>query len=182
MKPVRRWIAALTLLGGAVLAATAAPFQPDVTRTSRPVRLLRSWEDTVKGKNGAEYTRRVDLLFDYGRGIAREEYRAADGTPLGWRDIKQNQPAPSPEEIAEATKLILADAELARLVSRRSARFNGGFVLEEARGRPCGPGTRCIQLQVLSSDQRGLLRWTVVDLVGRKLAYRVYLPGKAVNP
>ena len=179
---MRRWIAALTLLSGSVLAATAAPLQPGITRTSRPVRLLRSWEDTIKGNDGTEYTRRVDLLFDYGRGVAREEYSAADGTLLGSREIKQSQPQPSEEEVAEATSLILADAELSRIVRRRSARFNGGFLLEEARGRPCGPGTRCVQLQVLSPDQRGLLRWTVVDLVQRRIAYRIYVPGRAVNP
>jgi hypothetical protein len=178
---MRRWIAALTLLSASVLAAPAAPVPSTITRTSRPVRLLRTWDDTVKGKGGVEYARRVDLLYDYGRGVAREEYYGADGALLGSREIKQNQPQPSREEIDEAIALIKADAALRRIVVRRAAEFEGGFILEEERGRPCGPGTRCLQIQLLTPDHSGLLRWTVVDLVKRVIAYPVY-PARTVQP
>ena len=179
----RMRIAALILAAGGVwtTVVAAATIEPPVTRTSRPVRLLRTWEDTVKGQDGAEYARRVELVFDYARGYARENYYAADGTLLGSRKIKQNQPRPSPEEIEEAAGLIRSDPELARVIRRRSARFSAGFILEESNGLPCGPGARCLQMQILTSDQRGLMRWTVVDLARRAIVYRVYLP-KAANP
>ena len=180
---MRRAFAPLTLAVGAILlcaAAIAARPQP-VTRVSRPVRLLRSWTETIKASGGREYVRRVELLFDYDKGVARENYYTPEGRLYGSREIKQNQPQPSAEEIAEAKELILRDADLARIVERRAAAFNGGFLLEEARGQPCGPGSRCLQIQLLTPDQSGLLRWTVVDLAQRKIAYPVYVP-RGVNP
>jgi hypothetical protein len=169
-------------LGAALFPARAsADASPAVTRTSRPVRLLRSWQETVKGAAGREYVRRVELVFDYAQGVARENYYTADGRPWGGRVIKQRQPQPSPEEIAEARELILRDPELARIVEGRRAGFNGGFLLEEARSLPCGPGTRCIQIQLLTPDHSGLLRWTVVDLVRRRIAYPVFIPRGAAR-
>ena len=163
-----------SLLPALVLAQGSA--NAPYTRTSRPVRLLRSWQESIKGAAGREFFRRVDLVFDYEKGVARELYFTSDGRAWGGREIKQKQPQPSAEEIAEARELILADRELSRIAGRRSAQFNGGFLLEEARGMPCGPGTRCIQMQLLTPDHSGLLRWTVVDLVQRGIAYSVYIP------
>ena len=177
-------------LAGAWLLAPAAPAEEQaaavhatrtVTRTSRPVRLLRAWQETLKDAAGREYVRKVELVFDYEKGHAQENYFTLAGLPAGARKIKQAQPQPSAEEIAEARELILRDQELARIVERRSAGFNGGFLLEEARGMPCGPGTRCIQMQLLTPDHLGLLRWTVVDLVRQRVAYPVYIPNPNPN-
>jgi hypothetical protein len=171
--------ASLALAVGAVLLCGVAMAERSttvVTRTSRPVRLLRTWQETIKGAAGREYLRRVELVFDYEKGVAREIYYTAEGRPWGGREIKQRQPQPSAEEIAEAKELILRDRELARIVERRAAQFNGGFLLEEARGLPCGPGSRCVQLQLLTPDHAGLLRWTVVDLVQQRVAYPIYAP------
>ncbi len=173
---MRRDFAARALALAGLLAAATAFADSAVTRTSRPVRLLRSWDEPIKAPNGREYVRHVELVFDYGKGIARERYSYGDDRLMyGTRDIKQSQPGPSPEEIAEAKELVLQDAELSRIVARRSAELEGGFILEEARG-PCGPRTRCLQIQILTTDRLGLLRWTVVDLVTRKVAYPVYVP------
>ena len=176
--------ASLALAVGATLfAAPAAEEQAasvhatrTVTRTSRPVRLLRTWEEPVKAAAGREYVRRVELVFDYEKGFAQENYFTPEGRPAGTRKIKQAQPQPSVEEIAEAQELILRDRELSRIAQRRSAQFNGGFLLEEVRGKPCGPGSRCIQMQLLTPDHLGLIRWTVVDLVSQRVAYPVYVP------
>ena len=178
---MRRVFATLTLAAGATLLCAAAIAEQRaqvirVTRTSRPVRLLRSWNETIKAAAGREYVRRVDLVFDYEKGVALENYYTPEGRPWGGRVIKQNQPEPSKEEIAEAKQLILRDQELARIVERRAAEFDGGFLLEEAPGRPCGPGTRCLRLQLLTPDHSGLLRWVVVDLVQRRIAYPIYVP------
>lgn len=175
---MRRAHLPLALAVGAMLLGASADAETSerVTRTSRPVRLLRTWQETIKAAAGREYERRVDLVFDYEKGVARELYSTPDGRPLGGREIKQMQPQPSAEEIAEAQALILRDRELARIAGRRSAQFNGGFLLEEARGLPCGPGSRCIQMQLLTTDHSGLLRWTVVDLVQQRVTYPIYIP------
>ena len=176
--------ASLALAVGASLLAATAPAEQaaavratqSVTRTSRPIRLLRTWQEPLKDAAGRQYVRRVELVFDYQKGYAQENYYTLSGRPDGIRRIKQAQPQPSAEEIAEAQELILRDRELARIVERRSAGFNGGFLLEEARGMPCGPGSRCIQMQLLTPDHLGLIRWTVVDLVRQRVAYPVYIP------
>ncbi len=170
---VARVLAVLGTLAAAPLPAQSA----GVTTTSRPVRLLRSWDETVKAPNGRDYVRHVDLVFDYAKGFAQERYSSGAGARVyGTRDIKQSQPSPSPEEIAEACDLVRRDAELGRIVARKNAVLEGGFVLEEGRGRRCGPGSRCLQVQLLSPDREGLVRWTVVDLVKREIAYPVHVP------
>ncbi len=175
---LRRDVAArLLAVVGALAAASAQAESGGVTATSRPVRLLRSWDETVKAPNGRDYIRHVELVFDYTRGFAQERYSSgADARIYGTRDIKQSQPSPSPEEIAEAGDLVRRDAELGRIVARKNAVLEGGFILEEGRGRRCGPGSRCLQIQLLSPDREGLVRWTVVDLVKREIAYPVYVP------
>jgi len=174
---MRRQFAARALaVAGLLVAASARPAEI-VDGTSRPVRLLRSWEESVKAPNGSEYVRRVDLVFDYERGFAQERYSSgAAGLVYGTRDIKQSQPSPSTEEIAEAFDLIRQDAELGRIVARRNIVLEGGFILEEGRRKRCGPGSRCLQIQLLSPDRTGLVRWTVVDLVKRQIAYPVFVP------
>ena len=180
---MRRDVAIRALAVAGMLVAAAALAESRVDRTSRPVRLLRSWDETVKMPDGREYVRRVELVFDYAKGYAREWYYYGGDRRIyaGARDIKQSQPSPTPEEIAEAQGIVLADPELGRIVTRTKAVLEGGFILEEGRRGRCGPGSRCLQIQLLSSDRTGLVRWTVVDLVKREIAYPVFVP-KGVQP
>ena len=178
---MRRVFASLALAAAGTLVGFSANAETSVTKTSRPVRLLRTWDETIKASGGREYVRRVELVFDYRTGFARENYYTPDGRLYGSRELKQNPPRPSEDEIAEARDIVRRDAELAPIIERRGAEFNGGFLLEEGRGMPCGPGSRCVQIQLLTPDHLGLLRWTVVDLVPRRIVYPVYLP-RGVNP
>ncbi len=167
-----RRIAPLLLFLAALVpsAATAA-----VTRTSRPVRLLRTWEETVKA-GGREFPRRVEVVFDYGQGVARENYYTLDGQLVGSKKITQNLPAPSPEEVAEAFALVQRDPDFAPIYTRFRVVPEGGFLLQEDRGKPCGPGSRCLHVFLLSSDRAGLIRRVVVDLVTGEIPYRSYNP------
>ena len=147
----------------------------DVTRTSRPVRLLRSWEETVKIGN-REYPRRVQIVFDYANGWAREDSFDTRGKLVSSRRIVHGLPSPSAEELAEAFEIVRTDPKLGSIFSRFGVALDGGFVLEEETGMPCGPGSRCLQVLLMSSDRAGVIRRVVVDLVPRSLAYSVYLP------
>jgi hypothetical protein len=160
----------------AVLAGAVAPGESVVTRTSRPVRLLRTWEEPVKTPSGYEYARRVDLVMDYRKGVAWENFYSADGAQLGSKKIAQTLPGPSPEEIEEAFGMVRSEPSLARLFARFHPVLEGGFVLEEGRGKPCGPGARCLHVFLLSSDRAGLIERVVVDLARQKIAYRNYVP------
>lgn len=149
--------------------------QAEITRTSRPVRLLRSWYETVK-VGDREVPRRVDVLFDYAKGVARQNSYDARGILRSSRIITQSLPAPSPEEIAEAFALVRGDASLASIFARFRVVTEGGFLLQEEPGMPCGPGARCLHVFLLSSDRAGLIRRVVVDLVSRSIPYPVYMP------
>lgn len=163
---------ALALLG----AAASARAEQAVTRTSRPLRLLRTWEEPVKTAGGYEYARRVELVFDYRKGVAYQNFYSTDGTQLGMKKIAQTLPSPSPEEIDEAFGMVRDEPDLARLFARFHPVLEGGFVLEEGRGKPCGPGARCLHVFLLSSDRAGLIERVVVDLARQKIAYRNYVP------
>ncbi|MEX0878906.1 MAG: hypothetical protein WEB59_14605 [Thermoanaerobaculia bacterium] len=171
---MRRTLLALALLLG---LATAAIGDSEVTRSSRPLRLLRTWYDSIKTPAG-DLPRRVDILYDYGSASALERAYTLDGRLISSRRIVVNPPTPSPEEIEEAFAIVRADAEMARIIGRFSADLEGGFLIEEARGTACGPGARCLLIQVLSPDHSGLIRVMGVDLVKRNIPYRTFVPSE----
>lgn len=159
-----------------IAGAAAAPGELTVTRTSRPVRLLRTWEEPVKTASGHEYARRVELVFDYRKGVAYQNFYSTDGLRLGAKKIAQTLPAPSPEEITEAFDMVRGEPSLSRVFDRFHPVLEGGFVLEEGRTKPCGPGARCLHVFIMSSDRAGLIERVVVDLARQKIAYRNYVP------
>jgi hypothetical protein len=150
--------------------------QAEVTAISRPVRLLRSWEETVKGPDGRESARRVDVLFDYAKGVGYESFFTLDGVPTGRMTLGAGHPSPSPEEIQEAFSIVRADPEFELLFRRFKVVFEGGFILLEEKGMPCGPGSRCLRIFLLSSDRAGTIRQLVVDLTKQKVAYDDFAP------
>jgi hypothetical protein len=141
------------------------------------VRLLRTWYDSVKTPQG-DVPRRVDVVYDYDHAAAYERSYTLEGRLMLSRRIRINPPQPSPEEIEEAHAIVRADPELARIITRLRADLVGGFLNEERAGRPCGPGTRCVIVQVLSPDHSGLIRFTVVDLVKQRIAYSSFTPSE----
>ena len=178
---MRRPFAPLSLaVGATLLCATAlvalADRTVEVTRTSRPVRLLRSWNETVKTPGGEEVSRHVEVIVDYAAGQAYERFTNSGGPPAGSRRVSIGAPAPSPEEIAEAFALVRSAPELALIFKRFKVVLEGGFILQEAEGQPCGPDTRCLHVFLLSSDRSCLIRRVVVDLSRLRLAYSLYMP------
>jgi len=140
------------------------------------MRLLRSWEEPGKSEAG-EQARRVDVFVDYSSGEAWESFTSASGEPLGRMEIAIGSPRPSPEEIAEAFQFARKSPELALTFKRYpSLVLEGGFILQEPQGSPCGPQTRCLHVFLLSPDRAGLIRRIVVDLSHLRLAYKTYTP------
>jgi|SRR5215468_8592713 len=159
---------ATSLLLGAVLVSSPTP------EPAHRTRVLRTWHDSIK-VSGRDVARRVDVVFDYTSGIAREIAHDDAGTLLSSR-VLYHPPQPSRDEIAEALGLVKADPELGRMMDRTKAVADGGFLLQERPGEPCGPRTRCVQLLLLSEDRLGGLRRVVVDLTRPAIAYRAYVP------
>lgn len=152
------------------LAASLAPAHAADVAAPR-VRVLRAWDETIK-VDGQDVPRRVEIVFDYDRGEARQVERLPGGEVKA-TVLLHEQPAPSAEEIEEAVSLIRGDASLGRVLQRTRAVPTGGFVLEEPEGR-CGLRTRCLQILVMAPESYGLLRRVVVDLTRRKIVYRSY--------
>jgi hypothetical protein len=155
---------------GLVPSAAAQSNEPPVAPAHRE-RVLRSWDDSIK-VDGQDVLRHVVVIFDYTDGAARLEAQDLQGRLLS-REALKGLPRPSAEEIAEAISIIEADAQLARVVQRIRPFYEGGFVLSEAEGFACGPGTRCLQIRLAPpGDHMGTLRWVAVDLVRQRIAYR----------
>jgi hypothetical protein len=172
---------ALAIAAAASAAFLTAQSGRDVTDTSRPLRLIRSWEETVKLAGGAETPRRVEVLFDYEKGVGYEAYSTLEGEPLGRKTLGPGHPAPSQVEIEEAFQIVRDDPEFARIFKRFKVVFEGGFIFTEGRGRPCGPGSRCLRVFLLSSDRAGTIRQVVVDLVKQRVAYDDFAPGASMG-
>jgi hypothetical protein len=164
----------LLLMGGAAAHAQDAVPGAMVADPTPRVRLLREYKDSVKVA-GRDETRIVRLYFDYAKGTTRQTVQDEKGVVLDDKIIA-GQPRPTDEEIAEAIAIVRADRILGGMLARVKAVPDGGFVLEEGEGKACGPRTRCLHVFWLSPDRVGLVRWTVVDLVSRTIAYRSYHP------
>ena len=141
----------------------------------RAQEVLRSWQDRVK-IDGRDELRSVEIVFDYSAGEARRRVFDAAGQLLS-EEVLANQPRPTPSEIAEAIDTVRRDPELGRLARDERATFNGGFLLIEREGEPCGPPARCLQILMLSESHWELLRRPVVDVRQRgRIAHRNYVP------
>lgn len=176
---------ALGLLGVIALASAAAAAEPAraAAKTDAPshrTRVLRSWPEDVR-VDGKLLPARVEVVFDYTDGVAIE--RLVSETKAGRQVLKTRTfppgvgvPAPSVEEIEEAMQIVRADDEMARLIRNADAVLDGGFELFEPAGSPCGPGTRCIKIQINTANRLGLVRNVIVDLTKQGFAYRAWLP------
>jgi hypothetical protein len=174
---MRRSSVSLLTCAAALLCAAAAAAPPaGITRTSRPVRLLRSWEDTIKASGGREFARRVDVIFDYSKGYAYEVTFNSEGREVRRQRLGAGHPAPSREEIDEAFALVRGEPSFQRIFQRFDVVLEGGFVLLETADKRCGPGTRCLRVFMLSSDRAGTIRQAVVDLVKREVVYPDFVP------
>jgi hypothetical protein len=177
MQRHKRILTALLALAPLCSAVPLSAQTMGVTSTSRPVRLIRSWEETVKDADGRETPRKVDVLFDYAKGVGYELFYGPDGTRTGSLLLGAGHPSPSRAEIEEAFGVVRADPEFAKIFRRFKVVFEGGFLLTESTSRPCGPGSRCLRVFLLSSDRAGTIRQVVVDLVRQRVVYDDFSPG-----
>lgn len=158
-----------------VFASAQTRQRPDRDPGPARTRVLKSWDDTIK-QDDVEIARHVTIVFDYTEGVAYEYAYDASGQLISSRRFTTNLPRPSQEEFEEAIAIVRADAQLGRIMSRTKARPEGGFLLEEGSGQPCGPRTRCVQILWMAENSMGLLRRVVVDLTKRSIAYASYVP------
>jgi hypothetical protein len=158
-------------------SAEQADATKEGSKASR-VRLIRSWPEpvTVGGKTALGHK---EILFDYDEGVSIERTFDSTGKVVETIVHKKSEggPRPTVQEIEEAKQMVRADQELGRIITLTGAQLQGGFILkEDDANKPCGPGTRCIQIKLNTADGLGFIRWAVVDLTKNTFAYRSYMP------
>jgi hypothetical protein len=175
---------ALVALAALAWAGTAIAGEPAKAGEHR-MRLLRSWPENPIFE-GRAVPGRVEIWFDYTAGLAIHRVVANAKGPGDVDHIISSktyppgvgQPRPSREEIAEAMDIVRADAELARLIAATQGTLDGGFQIFEPEGKPCGPGSRCLKVQLNTHDGIGFIRNVIVDLNQQAIVYRSYLPAE----
>jgi hypothetical protein len=181
MRDLSRRRVGLALFVTCALAGTAVAADTKANETAGGrTRVLRSWpEDVTVG--GKVVSGRIDIVYDYDRGVATWLTLDDQGKVVQAKEMAPGHgvPRPTDEEIAEAKDIVRADIRLERILRATKATMEGGFLLDEAPGKACGPGSRCIQIQMVSADGYGLVRWVVVDLNKGQMAYSLYSPAAA---
>jgi hypothetical protein len=181
-RAVRLAFGALCALG---LAAPGARAQAPVAAggAGPTERVLRAWVAPVKLAGGAMVNWHHTVTYDAATGETVRTTRLADGTLVG--RVAHRPLRPTPEEIEEARALILAHPEVAALTARAgSPVVDGGFILQREAGHPCGPGSRCLQFDVLDLDdphRPARLRYVVVDLRAGRVLDADFQPARDGN-
>jgi hypothetical protein len=153
----------------ALSAQVAAP------ATQHQEALLRSWQDHVK-IDGRDEARFVEIVFDYGLGVARRRVYDAQDSLIS-DEVLAGQPRPSIAEMDEAVDTVLRDPELGPLARSVNAIIDGGFSLRETAGKPCAPPARCLQVYLLSESGHEEHRRPIVDMNPQaRIVYRDYSP------
>jgi hypothetical protein len=153
--PVWLLIAGVVALAAAIGAGTAS--------AADGVRVLRAWDEDVEVA-GRAMRGRIELVFDYEQGIAFEQIYDDKGQLVDRRPGPRI-PTPSRDEIDEAIAVVSADPSLSAIIEAHKAYVDGGFILDESAGKPCGPRSRCLQIFAFRTDagEAPLFR-AVVDL------------------
>ena len=152
--PIRTLAAALALTAAAGAGSAGA---------ADGVRVLRAWDDDVEVA-GKTVRGRVELVFDYDQGLPFEHIYDDKGQLVDRRPGPRI-PTPSREEIDEAIAVVTADPTMGAVIEAHKAYVDGGFILDESGGKPCGPRSRCLQIFAFRTDAGEVpLFRAVVDL------------------
>ncbi len=131
-------IAALVAAVAVIVTASSA------VAADTSVRVLRAWDETVE-IGDRTVKGRIELIFDYEQGLGFENVYGSDGALLERRPGPR-VPTPSREEIDVAIGIVTSDPVLGQIIGDLQAYVDGGFILDEEAGKPCGPRTRCLQI------------------------------------
>ena len=159
------------LAAALALAALPAASQPAVSQTARvradAPRILFAVADTVKLNDGTVGPVVTRLTYDPVAGIYVSEMTTGDRVLRRVEHATSNA-GPTDAEAATAQALVREHPGLGRLIAEAEGdvHVEGGFPLVREAGHACGPGGRCVMMDVFSADgeDRQRLAFVVVDL------------------
>ena len=133
----KRLAAGFPAVALAIAAVTVSAADP-------AVRVLRGWDEIIDTADGPAKGR-IELVFDYEQGLGFENVYDTHGNLIERRPGPR-VPTPSREEIDAAIDIVSNDPVLGQVIRDLQAYVDGGFILDEDAGKPCGPRTRCLQI------------------------------------
>lgn len=158
----------LTVALLAVLAAPLAGAQSPRVSASAP-RVLFAVSDSVKGDDGRRVRMVRTVTYDPVAGEYVDETVGAGGRLIA-RSVRRTSVAgPTPAEAEAARALVAGHPEIAPLIAAAegTVHVEGGFPLVREAGHACGPGGRCVTVDVFETAPSAAprrLRYAIVDL------------------
>jgi hypothetical protein len=123
--------------------------------------------DTDKEGNGDPSDRATSVVFNYTTNRATRLHVNSNGS-VQRQETLSGVPQSSREERNQAMTVVKNLPELARLIAQENGALEGGFVVSPPDGRPSDH--RYVQIKILSSDRRRLLRFVTVDMTSNSVA------------
>ncbi|WP_420457229.1 hypothetical protein [Rubrivirga sp.] len=163
-------VALLALLVGLPASAQAPRLSPSAPR------VLFRVADSVKTDGGQRELVTRTVTYDPAAGLYTDRTTGADGRVLSESVERTSVIGPTPAEAAAARRLVASHPEIAPLIEAAggTVHVEGGFPLVREPGHPCGPGGRCVLIDVFETSADRLprpggatarrLRYVVVDL------------------
>ena len=176
----------------ALALAPAAVAQPSLRVSATQPRTLADFTDNLKMADGTYATWRSTVSYDPVSGEYTKLIVNHDtGQEVSRVVTRDAMVTPSVVEEEAALAIIKADPTISRLMSRSRypVDISGGFPLTREEGHGCGPGSRCLQYDVMEivPGQRAArrIRYVIVDL--RRLEmfstdFNADLEGNLANP
>ena len=181
--------AVLAALGVAAIGPASAQTAVGLSRTAP--RVLSDITDTIKDDDGTRVTLRTVLEYNPAAGEYVQTVSTPDGAVRS-RDVSRAMMVrPTRAEEDAARTLISLDPAVASDMSRSvyPTFIDGGFALVREAGHPCGPGSRCLQYDVLQNVPGETfarrMRYVVVDLQSLTVVSNDFDPatdGNLANP
>ncbi len=192
MPPHFRPLAAAALVACGVLAPLGARAQEAAAAPGLPagVRVIRDVMDEVKLPDGSSAVWHIVTTYDPASGETVRTITDASGAVVERTVRVGTLMAPSAAEVAAGEALVRADTDVARLIAAaRQPVVQGGFILLREEGHPCGPGSRCLQYDVVDVNESARevqrIRYVVVDLRTNRVISNDFDPvteGNLANP
>ena len=185
--PLALGLAALGLLA----LSPGAHAQQNVVGFPAGPRVLHEITDDVKLEDGTTARWHFITIYDPASGqtvetvtdVATGQVVRRDAGPGGLN-------VPGDGEVDMAVSIIEQDPELSAIIAAApNPVVSGGFTLMREPGHPCGPGSRCLQFDIMNVNEAARqverLRYVIVDLRYGRVLDRDFDPateGNSANP